>query len=165
MVNKNVYSFNEIESNLKRESILLENGFYSTVTNKNCTSMSHFNVAIIVPYRNRIDHLNIFLSNMHPFLSNQNINYKIYIVEPIEGIAFNRALLFNAGFLEAIKDEKYSKLNWNCFIFHDVDLIPEDTRNVYKCNETYPLHFAVTSNAWNYRFVKEKFCIVVDFFF
>ncbi len=29
---------------------------------------------------------------------------------------FNRAMLFNVGFKEAMKD-----LNWDCVIFHDVD--------------------------------------------
>jgi hypothetical protein len=32
-------------------------------------------------------------------------------------------MLFNIGFVEALK--KYS---WDCFIFHDVDMYPEDNR-------------------------------------
>ena len=36
-------------------------------------------------------------------------------------------MLFNVGFVEAMKDH-----NWTCVIFHDVDLIPEDDRNVYR---------------------------------
>ncbi len=41
----------------------------------------------------------------------------------------------NIGFLEAKKqDEKF-----NCFIFHDVDILPEDSRNFYTCEFT-PLH-------------------------
>ena len=41
---------------------------------------------------------------------------------------FNRALLFNVGFLEALKDFPH----WDCFIFHDVDHMPEDDRNLYQ---------------------------------
>jgi hypothetical protein len=33
--------------------------------------------------------------------------------------------LFNIGFVEAMKKE-----NWDCFIFHDVDLYPEDIRYI-----------------------------------
>ena len=36
---------------------------------------------------------------------------------------FNRATLLNIGFLESSRDGDYT-----CFIFHDVDLIPEDDR-------------------------------------
>ena len=37
-------------------------------------------------------------------------------------------MLFNIGFIEAMKE-----YNWTCLIFHDVDLIPEDDRNIYRC--------------------------------
>ena len=50
---------------------------------------------------------------------------------------FNRAALFNVGYLEAMKLYAY-----DCFIFHDVDLLPEDLRNVYKCGEQ-PRHMYV----------------------
>ena len=36
----------------------------------------------------------------------------------------------NIGFTEALKLEKY-----DCFIFHDVDLIPENDRNLYYCDD------------------------------
>jgi hypothetical protein len=38
-------------------------------------------VAIIVPYKNRLNNLNYFLTNMHPFLQNQMLEYQIFIVE------------------------------------------------------------------------------------
>lgn len=34
---------------------------------------------------------------------------------------FNRAKLMNVGFVEAMK-----QYDWQCAIFHDVDLLPED---------------------------------------
>ena len=36
-------------------------------------------------------------------------------------------MLFNIGFIEAMKE-----YNWTCIIFHDVDLVPEDDRNIYR---------------------------------
>ena len=41
---------------------------------------------------------------------------------------FNRGTLLNVGFVEAMKD-----FAWDCFIFHDVDLLPLDDRNSYVC--------------------------------
>ena len=62
-------------------------------------------------------------------------------------LTFNRALLFNIGFRQAMKI--YS---WQCFIFHDVDLIPEDDRNIYSCPPE-PRHMSVAVNTMNYQFV------------
>ena len=38
-------------------------------------------VAIIVPIRNRQDHLTVFLRYLHPFLQRQQLNYVIVVVE------------------------------------------------------------------------------------
>ena len=38
-------------------------------------------VAIIVPYRDRQEHLEVFLNYMHAFLQRQKLQYGIYIVE------------------------------------------------------------------------------------
>ncbi len=38
---------------------------------------------------------------------------------------------------------------WECFIFHDVDLIPEDDRNIYSCPPE-PRHMSVAVNTLNY---------------
>ena len=67
-----------------------------------------------------------------------------FLFVKIINVTFNRALLFNIGFLEAMKH--YS---WECFIFHDVDLIPEDDRNVYSCPPE-PRHMSVAVNTMNY---------------
>jgi hypothetical protein len=77
-------------------------------------------VAVIVPYRDRDSHLRMFLHNLHAVLRKQQLDYAIFIAEQIANQTFNRAKLMNVGFVEA------SKLyNWQCFVFHDVDLLPE----------------------------------------
>ena len=53
---------------------------------------------------------------------------------------FNRAMLLNVGFEEAMSDR-----NWTCAIFHDVDLLPEDDRNIYSCPEQ-PRHVSFYFN-------------------
>jgi hypothetical protein len=93
---------------------------------------------------------------MHPFLTRQKINYGIYLIELKEGLTFNRAMLMNIGFIEAIKDTEQGtlmrKLNieWDCFVFHDIDLIPEDERLLYTCSSEYPIHFAVSVRKLGY---------------
>jgi NADH:ubiquinone oxidoreductase subunit len=108
-------------------------------------------VAIIVPYRNRENNLKTFLLYIYSFLFEQNsddeIDYGIYIIEPIDGILFNRGLVINAGVIEALKDDN----NWNCFIFHDVDLLPENIKNIYDCDYKTPKLMASTSSSFNYR--------------
>ncbi len=42
---------------------------------------SRHKVAIVVPYRDRKDHLTVFLHYLHPFLQRQQLNYVIIIVE------------------------------------------------------------------------------------
>ena len=87
-------------------------------------------VAIIVPYRDRDVHLRYFLNHFHPFLQRQQLNYGIYVVEQLGQDLFNRGLLFNVGFEYIQKTSNYS---WNCYIFHDVDHLPENDYNLYTC--------------------------------
>jgi len=110
------------------------------------TCQARYKVAIVIPYRDREDNLKIFLNNIHPFLSKQQLEYGIYIVEPIANVTFNRGLLMNIGFVEALKDDN----DWQCFTFHDVDLIPEDDRNFYSCPET-PRHMSSAVSTLNYK--------------
>ena len=87
-------------------------------------------VAIIVCHRNRETHLRLFLDYLHPFLQEQLLDYVIFVVHQHDRLPFNRGALFNIGFIEAQKHYSF-----DCFIFHDVDLIPEDLRNVYTCSD------------------------------
>lgn len=91
--------------------------------------------AIIVPYRNRKEHLDIFLNYMHYFLQQQYIQYRIIIVEQNNSLPFNRAKLFNVGAYEAMK------LGYNCLILHDVDLLPLTAGNLYAC-AYFPRHMS-----------------------
>nr|XP_019585241.1 PREDICTED: beta-1,4-galactosyltransferase 4 isoform X2 [Rhinolophus sinicus] len=102
-------------------------------------------VAILIPHRNREKHLMYLLEHLHPFLQRQQLDYGIYTIHQAGSKKFNRAKLLNVGYLEALKDE-----NWDCFIFHDVDLVPENDLNLYKC-EDQPKHLVVGRNSTGYR--------------
>lgn len=47
------------------------------------TCVSKDRVAIIIPFRQRMEHLKIFLLNLHPMLMRQNIDYGIYVIEQV----------------------------------------------------------------------------------
>ncbi|KAK4880613.1 hypothetical protein RN001_008759 [Aquatica leii] len=102
-------------------------------------------VAIIIPFRCREAHLLIFFQHIHSFLRKQQIYYTIFVVEQNGTGAFNRARLMNIGYKEALNFD-----NFDCFIFHDIDLLPEDYRNLYTCSEQ-PRHMSVAVDVLNYR--------------
>ncbi|KAI8518523.1 Beta-1,4-galactosyltransferase 3 [Branchiostoma belcheri] len=102
-------------------------------------------IAILVPYRDREEHLRTFLSYIHPFLQRQGRHYGIYVIEQHgDEPLFCKGLLFNIGFNTALEDDDY-----DCFIFHDVDLLPEDDRNLYTCQNS-PSHLSVAIDKFDY---------------
>lgn len=102
-------------------------------------------VAVVIPFRCRGEHLLLFLQHMHPFLRKQQLNYTIFVVEQDGDGPFNRAMLMNIGYVEALKLR-----NYDCFIFHDVDLLPEDDRNLYTCPQQ-PRHMSVAVDMFKYK--------------
>ncbi|KAM4048723.1 beta-1,4-galactosyltransferase 1-like isoform 2-T2 [Anomaloglossus baeobatrachus] len=126
-------------------------------------------IAIIIPFRDREPHLTIWLHYMLPLLQKQQGDFGIYVVEQSKNTTFNRAKLMNIGYSESIKDYDY-----NCFIFTDVDLIPMNDRNLYRCSKN-PRHMANALDKFNFRlpyqtlfggivaFTKEQFLKVNGF--
>ena len=102
-------------------------------------------VAIIVPHRNREPHLRQFLRAVHPMMRRQQAHYKIYVIQQGGTEIFNKAKLLNIGYTEASKEDDY-----DCFIFHDVDLLAEDDRNLYRCADV-PRHLSVGIDKWDYQ--------------
>ncbi|KAL8575362.1 hypothetical protein ACOMHN_048655 [Nucella lapillus] len=102
-------------------------------------------VAIIIPYRNREEHLRVLLHNLHPMLKRQQLDYFILVVELEQPTTFNRGMLLNIGAVEAL-----GLWDVQCVIFHDVDLLPEDDRNLYSCPEM-PRHMSVAIDKYHYK--------------
>jgi hypothetical protein len=91
-------------------------------------------LGIIVPYRNRYEHLQEFKKSIVDYLdSNSYENYVIIIVEQDDAKLFNRGMLCNIGFLES------EKQNCDYIVIHDVDMIPIDVDYSYS---EFPIHLA-----------------------
>uniref|UniRef100_A0A1A8BLE9 Beta-1,4-galactosyltransferase n=1 Tax=Nothobranchius kadleci TaxID=1051664 RepID=A0A1A8BLE9_NOTKA len=110
---------------------------------KDCEALQK--VAIIIPFRKRDEHLKFWLYYLHPILQRQQLEYGVYVINQDGDETFNRAKLLNVGYQESLKDKDY-----NCFVFSDVDLIPMDDRNTYKCF-SQPRHLSVSMDKFGFR--------------
>lgn len=90
-------------------------------------------LGIIVPYRNREEHLKVFLKKMTQYLNARKLNYEIIVVHQDDAKLFNRGMLLNIGFKIA---ESYK---CDYVVFHDVDMIPLIVDYSYS---DIPLHLA-----------------------
>jgi predicted glycosyltransferase involved in capsule biosynthesis len=87
-------------------------------------------LSVVVPYRDREQHLKEFIPHMERVLQNDDIQYSIIIVEQADDKPFNRAKLLNIGFKESDTDSNY-------FAFHDVDMLPLDSDYTYPDGPTH----------------------------
>ncbi|XP_070189945.1 beta-1,4-N-acetylgalactosaminyltransferase bre-4-like isoform X2 [Littorina saxatilis] len=110
---------------------------------KDC--VARYRLAIVIPYRDRLAHLTVLLAHLLPILKRQQLHFRIFVVEQYGRLTFNKGRIMNAAFKEALK--MYS---FDCVTFHDVDLIPEDDRNMYTCSGM-PRHMSVAVDSLNYR--------------
>ncbi|KAM9833716.1 beta-1,4-galactosyltransferase 1 [Syngnathus typhle] len=110
---------------------------------KDCAALQK--VAIIIPFRKRDEHLKFWLYYLHPILQRQQLDYGVYVINQDGDEIFNRAKLLNVGYAEAMKEYDY-----DCFVFSDVDLIPMDDRNIYKCF-SQPRHLSVSMDKFGFR--------------
>ena len=95
------------------------------------TKLQNHKLGVIVPYRNRPQQLKRFLNHMDEYLT--NLDYQIFIIEQSDDKPFNRGALLNVGYKIACNNE------CDYFVFHDVDMLPEDVDYSYSDK---PLHLA-----------------------
>ena len=105
---------------------------------KKDTIIKQYKICIIVPHRNRLDHLKKLLDKIK--------NIDIYIIDQNNADKFNRGLLLNIGYLIAKK-----KYNYDRYIFHDVDSYPdEDLLDFYSQYINYNIHYACNDYKYNF---------------
>jgi hypothetical protein len=76
-----------------------------------------YDTLILIPYRNRKQHLDYFITNTVPILEHIMPNSRVIIIEQDNSKLFNRGLLLNIGFNEYKNTTTY-------FMTHDVDINP-----------------------------------------
>lgn len=88
---------------------------------------------ILIPYRNRKEHLDYFLTHSWKLIKEHLPNTKLVIIEQEEGKLFNRGKILNIGFKEYLNKTKY-------FITQDVDLNPSgEAIKLYYSNKDYDI--------------------------
>lgn len=94
-------------------------------------------IAITVAYRDRREHLKQFAPHMHEYLGEKD--YEIFVIEQEPGRRFNRGKLFNVA---------YDLIDASTFVFHDVDMLPQDA--IYR-EVSRPEHWCGTATQFNGR--------------
>lgn len=112
-------------------------------------------LAIIVPYRDRLEHMKEFVPYMDNYL--KYFDSQIFIIHQFNKNPFNRAGLMNIGF-DIVKD------NFDYFCFHDIDMLPEASSYSIPQN---PTHMSMYCSQFEYKrknmfggvviFTKEQF--------
>lgn len=129
----------DLEQVRKTNPNVMEGGRYKP---KDCKALQK--VALIIPFRKRDEHLKYWLHYLHPILQRQQLDYGVFVINQDGDAVFNRAKLLNIGYKEALKEYDYT-----CFVFSDVDLIPMDDRNTYKCY-SQPRHLSVSMDKFGF---------------
>uniref|UniRef100_A0A183TQN9 Beta-1,4-N-acetylgalactosaminyltransferase bre-4 n=1 Tax=Schistocephalus solidus TaxID=70667 RepID=A0A183TQN9_SCHSO len=120
-------------------------------------------IALVIPIRDRWEHLQILLRNLVPLLQSQHLCFLIVLAEQVifhstvfssslldrftlkaPGQPFNKGLLMNAGVIEAL-----NFMPFHCVVFHDVDLIPISSNLSYAC-PPYPRHLSTQIDKFNF---------------
>lgn len=121
------------------DSTHFKNGFWLP---DDCTPRAK--LAILFAYRNREKNLLITLPNLISILQKQRFGFKIFIIEQTQDTIFNRGKLLNVGY----EVQKNDEVNFDCLIFHDIDMILVDERLSYGCDKVTPIHLA--SKRWTF---------------
>ena len=108
----------------------------------------NINIAIIIPHRNRIEHLKKFIDWINELNKKKNNNFDLYIIDQNNFDRFNRGLLLNIGYYIANKNFNYDR-----YIFHDVDSYPDQTLfDLYFSNIDKNIHYASPYLGYKYNF-------------
>lgn len=101
-------------------------------------------VAIIIPFKDREDHLVKWLFHMHQLLVRQRREYCVIVAEPIGSGHFNKGSTMNAAVKESINQ------GFDCVILHDVDMMLENGHNIYQCQDQ-PTQLCPFIDKFNYK--------------
>lgn len=102
-------------------------------------------LCIVVPYRDRADHLSQFVPRIKKTMDDQGILFELLVVEQENGKPFNRGKLLNVGF-HWMETEGKREIDYYCF--HDVDMLPTESDYSYCEN---PTHLAARAEQFGWK--------------
>lgn len=123
----------------EEQRFLDEGGWWSP---SDCCPQHH--VSVVIPFRDRDHHLPILLRQLVPIMRRRKYHFRVFVMDQNENFGFNKGKLCNVGYKESLGYFPYT-----CFVFHDVDLIPENDGIYYGC-EFSPAHLSESIDKFNY---------------
>ena len=104
----------------KKDQYISKGFIYNNILNNN--KKENKKIALIIGYNKNkytMNELNIFYKKIFSFMLKFNVDFKIFIIHQSSDKKYNLGILYNIGFKEA------KKLNFDTFIFHNIEYIPE----------------------------------------
>ena len=101
-------------------------------------------LGVCVPYRNREEHMKVFVPHVSNFLDKMGIEHTIYLAHQCDEKLFNRGLMKNIAAKYAFDD------GCDYIVWHDIDMVPEDESCDYSYNPDSPKHLAVRISQSDY---------------
>jgi hypothetical protein len=108
-------------------------------------------LGVCVPYRNREEHMNIFVPHVSKFLEDRGIEHTIYLAHQCDEKLFNRGLMKNIAAKHAFDD------GCDYIVWHDIDMVPEDDSCDYSFPIDNPQHIAVRISQSDYQLKYEEY--------
>jgi hypothetical protein len=108
-------------------------------------------LGVCVPYRNREEHMNIFVPHISKFLEERGIEHTIYLAHQCDDKLFNRGLMKNIAAKYAFED------GCDYIVWHDIDMVPEDESCDYSFPTDAPQHIAVRISQSDYQLKYEEY--------
>ena len=108
-------------------------------------------LGVCVPYRNREEHMNIFVPHVSKFLEDRGIEHTIYLAHQCDEKLFNRGLMKNIAAKHAFDD------GCDYIVWHDIDMVPEDESCDYSFPNDNPQHIAVRISQSDYQLKYEEY--------
>jgi hypothetical protein len=100
-------------------------------------------LGVCVPYRNREEHLNIFVPRVGKHLKEQGIDFQMYFCHQVDDKLFNRGATKNIAAKHAFEE------GCDYIVWHDIDMIPEKGVD-YSFPEKAPIHLATQISQMEY---------------
>ena len=115
-------------------------------------------LAFLIPARDRESHLKQLMYHLPEILMQQNLCFSLFILDQFDNeTIFNKAKLYNAAYTEIkniLKPIEISDI-FDCLVFHDVDLLPQNLTIPYVCSlypVHQPVHLSVALTKYGYHF-------------